>query len=561
MTRCRGRIAGVGLLLAGALGLTAGIWGEARAAIVPISVDPNGVLHSVNSYAVSRDGRLVAFAAAARFGFPISHFMGEDIFVLDRATGELKWASVAPDGSEGVPGDVDADERRSIRPAVAADGRSVVFQSNASNFFPGDALNTMDIFVHDLVTGETALVSRATNGEPANDRSLWPSISNDGRFVVFESTATNLDPSASSGVFVHDRLLGTTERVSVASDGTRMSGSSASISGDGRFVAFRGARAGDPDGPGVFVRDLQEGTTERVVESAEVLAVGSPSKPKISDDGRIVGFLAIRIPDSVDEIFRHDRMTGGTVHVGTLERSVEEISVSSDGRYLGYVPPSSNPNNASVDRPCLLYDAVTDATTRIDVANTGTLPSGHCRTPQLAADASVIAFAHYSPHGLVPCETPRIPRGLVLYLADAALPPPCGGGSACGAFACDDGDGCTLDVCAAGTCASEPAPLEAETAMCVLEVDWIPASCEGGLLPPAFERRLARITVRLEKIPGAPAARRKALGRQVERRLTEVARRMRRHAAAGRIEAECAAALDASLVEALARVAALRAVL
>jgi len=561
MTRYRGRIAGVGLLLAGALDMTVGIGREARAAILPISVDANGVAHHVQGgYAVSRDGRLVAFSTGGPFGFPVSH-LGLDVFVLDRATGEVKRASVASDGSEALPGDVAADERLSIRPAVASDGRSVAFQSNASNFFPGDALNTMDIFVHDVPTGETALVSRATNGEPANAPSQRPSISNDGRFVAFASSATNLDDAAMDGAFVHDRVLGTTTRVSVAPDGRPMHGGRNAISGNGRFVAFRGFFVDEPESAGIYVRDREAGTTERLPESAEVVAAGFPTDPQISDDGQVVVFIASRGLSLADEIFRYDRLSGETVHVGTLERNVEQISLSGDGRHVGYVPPSSNANDPSADRPCLLFDAATGTTTRIDVANTGTLPSGSCWPPRLAADASVIAFTHYSPHGLVPCETPRVPRNLVLYLADAALPAPCGGGSACGAFTCDDGDGCTLDVCAAGTCTSEPAPLEAATAMCVLEEEWIPASCAGGLLPRALERRLARIASRLEKIPSAPAARRPALGRQVERRLTEVARRMRRHAAAGRIEAECAAALDASLVEALARVAALRAVL
>src|SRR5438046_3037872 len=100
-----------------------------------------------------------------------------------------------------------------------------------------------DVFVHDRQTGTTGRVSVDSAGTEGNGLSVNPSISADGRFVVFYSYATNLVPGDTNGtgdVFVHDRQTGTTERVSVDSAGTQGNSNSdrPSISADGRFVAF-----------------------------------------------------------------------------------------------------------------------------------------------------------------------------------------------------------------------------------------------------------------------------------------------------------------------------------
>src|SRR5213078_1016671 len=114
-----------------------------------------------------------------------------------------------------------------------------------------------DVFVRDRQTGMTERVSVASDGTQANNASSYPVLSADGRFVAFDSAATDLvagDTNGVSDVFVHDRQTGTTERVSVASDGTEGNAASAgaTLSADGRFVAFHSAAtnlvAGDTNG-------------------------------------------------------------------------------------------------------------------------------------------------------------------------------------------------------------------------------------------------------------------------------------------------------------------------
>jgi Tol biopolymer transport system component len=212
--------------------------------------------------AISADGRFVAFVSwtGGRTG----------VFVRDRQAGTTEVVSVAADGAW-------ANEH-SDYPSISADGRFVAFVSFASNLVSGDTNNDRDIFVRDRQTGTTERVSVAADGAPANGGSGSPAISGDGRFVAFQSGATNLVPgSTHGGIYVRDRLTSTTERVS---DG---GSESVAISADGRFVAFASGQ--------VLVRDRQLGTTERVsVSTGGEGANGGSRFPSISGDGRFVAF-------------------------------------------------------------------------------------------------------------------------------------------------------------------------------------------------------------------------------------------------------------------------------
>ena len=184
---------------------------------------------------LSADGRYVAFVSAASNLVPEDTNGKPDAFVHDRQTGATERVSVATGGAEG---NSDSD-----RPSISADGRYVAFFSVASNLVPGDTNSAWDIFVHDRQTGATERVSMATGGAEGNNGSAYPSISADGRYVAFESTASNLvsgDTNGSVDIFVHDRQTGATNRASTASDGTQGNGSSyyPSLSADGSSIAF-----------------------------------------------------------------------------------------------------------------------------------------------------------------------------------------------------------------------------------------------------------------------------------------------------------------------------------
>src|SRR5207248_8575007 len=144
--------------------------------------------------------------------------------------------------STGVQGNQDSE-----RPAMSADGRFVAFGSLSDNLVPGDTNKRSDIFVRDRMLGTTERVSVSSAGRQSDaDSGLLngmgaPSISADGRYVAFDSEATNLvkgDTNGAADVFVRDRQTGTTERVSVSSAGAQASGTEGDISDDGNRVAF-----------------------------------------------------------------------------------------------------------------------------------------------------------------------------------------------------------------------------------------------------------------------------------------------------------------------------------
>ena len=221
-------------------------------------------------------------------------------------------------------------DRRGLDPAgfsaiasVSADGRYVAFQSFAGNLVQGDGNSRIDVFVRDLVAGTTVRASVDATGGDANDYSLWPSISTDGRYVAFASAASDLVPGDGNGVidvFVRDLVAGTTVRASVDALGGDPDGNSTTpaITPDGRYVAFAsyandlvpGDRNGYAD---VFVRDLVAGTTTRVsVDRARRDTNGASYQASITPDGRFVAFYSL-----ASDLVAGDRNSFPDVFVGT----------------------------------------------------------------------------------------------------------------------------------------------------------------------------------------------------------------------------------------------------
>ncbi len=169
--------------------------------------------------------------------------------------------------------------------SISADGRYVAFTSYATNLVVGDTNNTFDVFVHDRQSGTTERVSIDSSGEQGHGDSFLPSISADGRHVAFTSGAPNLvagDTNGWADIFIHDRLIGTNERVSVDSSGRQGNEHSygPSISGDSRYVAFwswaSNLVGGDTNGVlDVFLRD-REGIGTKYCTST-VNSTGSPA--------------------------------------------------------------------------------------------------------------------------------------------------------------------------------------------------------------------------------------------------------------------------------------------
>ena len=376
-----------------------------------VSVASDGTQANGGSFtpSISADGRYVAFASIA-----VNLVSGDtngvqDIFVHDRQTGQTTRVSVASGGAQA--------NGPSFDPSISADGRYVAFASLATNLVSGDTNNEQDIFVHDRQTGQTTRVSVATGGGQANLASSDPSISADGRYVAFESIASNLvsgDTNNTGDIFVHDRQTGATTRVSIGPGGTQANrGSLApSISADGRYVAFHSSATNLVSGvtngtTHIFVHDRQTGATTRVSVASDGTEGNSGSiKPSISADGRYVAFQSIATnlvsgcTNGTQHIFVHDRQTGQTTCVSVASDGTEgnsgsnDPSISANGRYVAFQSQANNlvSGDTGFITDIFIHDRQTGVTTRVSIAFDGTEANNVSSAPSISADGRYIAF-------------------------------------------------------------------------------------------------------------------------------------------------------------------------
>jgi archaellum component FlaF (FlaF/FlaG flagellin family) len=257
-----------------------------------VSVDSEGNQANNQTYygsihpSISADGRFVAFESDDSNLVPGDTNSHYDIFVRDTLANTTTRVSVDSEGNQG--------EGPSINSSISASGRFVAFESSDG------------IFVRDTFTNTTTRVSVDSEGNQGDGASFTPSISASGRFVAFDSFATNLVPGDTNNkrdIFVRDTLTNTTTRVSVDSEGNQQNGSSSgslvsspSISSDGRFVAFDSDASNLVSGDttshhNIFVRDTLTNTTIRVSVGLEGNQANESSfGGSISADGRIVVF-------------------------------------------------------------------------------------------------------------------------------------------------------------------------------------------------------------------------------------------------------------------------------
>jgi hypothetical protein len=393
-----------------------------------VSLDSAGAQANDHSFmaqkiesAVSADGRFVVFWSVATNLVPGDTNAAWDIFLRDRQNGATARMTVDSSGVQG--------NHNSLNPSISADGRYVAYESHASNLVPGDTNSDWDVFVHDTITGETTRVSVDSSGNQATGDSYAPSLSSDGRYVTFYSSAPDLVAGDTNGVvdvFVRDRLNGTTERVSVDSNGAEGDGDStfASISGDGRYVAFQSSATnlvtGDTNGIlDVFVRDRLNGTTERVsVDTSGAQANGDSQNPSISGDGRCVAFgssatnLVPRDANGVLDVFVHDRVNGTTEQVSVDSSGApgdgdsSRPAISGDGRYVAFESWATNliPGDTNGALDVFLRDRQSATTGRMSVDSSGAQGGAESGNASISADGRYIGF-HSFAHNLVPDDT------------------------------------------------------------------------------------------------------------------------------------------------------------
>lgn len=190
---------------------------------------------------ISSDGRYVLFLSTSSALVAGDTNNKPDLFLRDRTAGTTERVTLTAAGTQSTAASAILSTVTSN--ALSANGRVVAFVAASNDWVSGDTNNRNDIFVRDLDAGTTERVSVASDGTQANGHSWDPTLSGDGRYVVFHASASNLVPDDTNGVedvFVHDRQNGTTERVSVAFDGRNANARSwqGIISDDGTTIAF-----------------------------------------------------------------------------------------------------------------------------------------------------------------------------------------------------------------------------------------------------------------------------------------------------------------------------------
>lgn len=358
---------------------------------------------------ISTDGRYVTFYSSAADLVSGDSNVSDDVFVYDRTSHTVERVSVNEDGQEGDGG--------STEPSMSSDGGCVVFQSLATNLISGDTNGVYDIFVYDRVAGTVERVSTDGDGVQGDGHSFNPVISADERFVVFHSSATNLvsgDSNAVDDVFVHERSTGAVERLSVDGEGVEGNGASSypALSADGRYIAFQSRAtnliSSDTNGrQDVFVHDRTSGSIERVsVDGGGLESSGDSYYPAVSTDGRYVTFYsgaADLVPgdtNGVNDIFIFDRTSDTIERVSVDNEGVQgnghsyNPAVSADGRYVAFYSTASNlvPGDTNGAYDIFVFDRTTDTIERVSVGADGLEGSGNSYNPAISADGRYSAF-------------------------------------------------------------------------------------------------------------------------------------------------------------------------
>jgi len=353
-----------------------------------MSVDSGGLqLRDSYTSALSDNGRYVVFTANL-IGTSSSQV---NTYLRDRATGTTELVSVANDGStnKGVGGAID----------ISSDGRYVVFLGKKLDGSTG----YIDAYVRDRVTSTTELISINSDGNPgtANKSASNVSISGNGRYVAFVSTSEDLvsnDNNGMTDVFVRDRVNGTTQRISIASDGTQANGDSGgnylgtAISADGRYVVFSSSASNlvpsDNNGkPDLFVHDRINSFTMRanLTNNGSQMSIGHSGLFGLSSDGRYVVFsstdsnLVANDSNGQADIFVRDLVSSITERVSIANDGSQtnlqsrDPAISANGRYVSFISMASNLVSGGVPQGfgAFVYDRVAQVTEMVDIPHDG----------------------------------------------------------------------------------------------------------------------------------------------------------------------------------------------
>jgi Tol biopolymer transport system component len=390
-------------------------------------------LSSLAQYALSDDGRKIVFTSSADDLVPNDFNGTSDVFAFDLAAGTNMLVSAGVDGN--------AAAGSSFYPALSSGGRFVAFISTATNLVAGQmnqSVNFVNVFLRDLQAGTNALVSVAPDGiTPGNGDAAMPAISQDGRYVVFLSRASNLASGASASTantYLRDLVSGTNTLL-INNSSTTLT---PSISADGRYVAYFGSSSQ------LTVRDTQLGTTVYTT-TATGSAVVSPSGARLlynngtslsainllnksvlfrttanvpirnrapwSSDGRFFTFVttvgAVPIDtNGINDVYLYDLLTNSltlvsvnAAHTAAANGASDWPAVSGDGHFVIYRSFATDIVAGNTNPPpnIFLFDRFTGSNSLLTAASPGSTWSSWNAKPMINGDGRVVAFQSWNP--------------------------------------------------------------------------------------------------------------------------------------------------------------------
>jgi Tol biopolymer transport system component len=359
---------------------------------------------------ISGNGKLVVFESGASNLVKNDTNGVSDIFVRNIATGKTSRVSVGGSNRQ-------ANGPSHSARGISYNGRYVVFESFATNLVKGDTNGTWDVFVRDRKARKTYRMSVSSTGKQGNSASADPVVSADGRYVAFESSASNLIANDANGavtdVFVRDRKARTTKLVSLSSGGAHGNGSSSDpvISGSGRYIAFEAVAsnlvAGDTNGAtDIFLRDMQARRTTRMsVKSAGGQGPSGSYSAAITNDGRFVAFesfsnLAGKDGNHAADVFLRDRVAGKTYRISKSSSGrvgngySSDAAISQNGRYVAFESAATNftPNDTNAHVDVFMRDRATGKTRCLSLTPKGHVGNAAASDPSLSDDGRVVTF-------------------------------------------------------------------------------------------------------------------------------------------------------------------------
>ena len=360
------------------------------------------------SPAISADGNLVVFESDANNLIANDTNESTDIFLYTRSSGKLSRISKSTAGTQA--------NGRSFDPSISADGAKIAFASRATNLAASDTNSNVDIFIRDRVQQTTTRVSLGVAQVQADDRSDLPSLSADGRFVAFRSEATNLvanDTNGVSDIFVRNLVTRATSRVSSIGAQGNAESLNPSISATGRFVAFESSASNFFTGDKNLVADIFAYDRQLAEMTAVSKAVGPVGgleaiQPSISSSGRYIAFGS-RAPNlnpedtslpSVFDIFVHDSSTNRTALASVplpgevADESSFQPSLSGDGQLVAFISLVehlvSGDDNGTFD--VFVRNLVSGTTARVSESSNGVPGNGASLGPKISTDGRYVAF-------------------------------------------------------------------------------------------------------------------------------------------------------------------------